>query len=94
MRTDTRQISETVIYRAGTYIVDQQMFIDEPVVPDVVVIDPLAGLIAGVAEREIDLKTAYDSSPVQCRRRRICEQCLGSQRSRPGVVKSRHGQVP
>jgi len=59
-RTDPIAISETVIYEQGTKIIDQQMFIDEPIVDDVVVIDPLAGLIAGIADREIDFKTDYD----------------------------------
>ena len=59
-RTDSRPISETVVYEMGTTISGQQMFIDEPVIDDVIVIDPLVGLIAGIADREIDFKTTFD----------------------------------
>ncbi len=63
VRTDATTISETVIYSQGTQVIGQQMLIDEPVVDDIVVIDPLAGLIAGIADREIDFKC--DSDPAR-----------------------------
>ena len=40
-------------------VVDQQMIIDEPVVDEVVVIDPLCDLIAGIAGRgNLTMKSA------------------------------------
>jgi hypothetical protein len=59
-RPNPSLIAETVIYELATTIVDKQLLVDQPVINDVVVIDPLAGLIAGVAAREIDYRTEYD----------------------------------
>ena len=59
-RTDPHTISETVIYSAGTQLIDQQMIIDEPIVDDLDVIDPTSNLIAAIAKREIDFRTDYD----------------------------------
>lgn len=59
-RPDPYRITETVIYELSTTIQDRLMFMDKPVVDDVVVIDPLAGLIAGIAARELDYRTEYD----------------------------------
>jgi hypothetical protein len=59
-RIDQQKLAETVIYRAGSNIVGNQMLLNRPVVPDVVVIDPLAGLICNVAARDIDFIVAAD----------------------------------
>lgn len=59
-RIDSKQISETVIYQAGAQIIDQKMLLNQPVVPMLDVIDPMAGLICNLAQREIDFVTAYD----------------------------------
>lgn len=59
-RIDPLTIGETVIYKAGAQIVGSQMILNQPVVDDVVVIDPLAGLICNISDREIDYRTDYD----------------------------------
>jgi hypothetical protein len=59
-RVDPTVISETVIYHENVRIINKQMIANEPVVDVVDVIDPIAGLLAGVAQREIDFFTSYD----------------------------------
>jgi hypothetical protein len=59
-RIDPTAIAETVVYSAGASIQDQQMILNQPVIDDVVVIDPLAGLICNLSDRDIDYKTDFD----------------------------------
>jgi hypothetical protein len=59
-RIDPTTIGETVIYKSGAQIVDQQMILNQPVVADVAVIDPLSGLICNLAKQDIEFTTEYD----------------------------------
>ena len=60
LRTDPTTVSETVIYYENVVITNQQMIINEPVVPVLDVIDPLAGLMTGISAQEIDYQTSFD----------------------------------
>lgn len=53
-------ISETVVYEQGPQIVGQQMIVNQPVIDDLDVIDPMIGLLAGICQREIDFRGEYD----------------------------------
>lgn len=57
---DSGVISETVMYNENIKISNSQMFVHDPIVPVLDVIDPLVGLISGTSEKEIDFKLAFD----------------------------------
>jgi hypothetical protein len=59
-RIDATTIGETVIYKAGAQIVNQQMILNQPVVDDVVVIDALCGLICNLAKQDIEFTSEFD----------------------------------
>jgi len=60
LRNNPTTISETLIYAAGTQITGMLMSSNTPVVNAIDVIDPVAGLIAGRARKELDYLTPFD----------------------------------
>lgn len=53
-------INQTTIYSSSAQITGSQMILNQPVVPELNIIDPLSGLLLGACTTEIDFQTAYD----------------------------------
>jgi hypothetical protein len=59
-RIDPSHITDTTVYAAGTQVIGNQMVLNQPVIDTLDVLDPLAGLFAGVAQREVTYVAGYD----------------------------------
>ncbi len=63
-RIDPTSIENSVLFSAGSQIVtnngDNQLITNDPLIGDLVVVDPLAGELPGVAMREIDFRLDFD----------------------------------
>jgi hypothetical protein len=60
-RIDPGQIALSTIYDSATKITtDRRIMVNTPVIADLVIIDPLAGYLPGVAMREISVQSEFD----------------------------------
>lgn len=65
VRPDSRAIRDAIVYNGAVSIAtdptgNRQMFVDQPTLPGVAVIDPPAGLLPGAAAVELTYQTSYD----------------------------------
>lgn len=62
-RPDTARISKTALYDTSVQLSSgsgASATVNEPLLSEIVVIDPIAGLLPGVCARDIDFQTSYD----------------------------------